>query len=65
MTEDIEILQQQEIGVMLLGDFNGHVAEPDGGVKGGNVTNENGRIITRMMERNNLEMIHQSNANVN
>ena len=55
-----EILQQQEIGVMLLGDFNGHVAELDGGVKGEKATNGNGKIITRIMERHQLQMLNTS-----
>ena len=52
----------QEMGkqVVLVGDFNGHIAERDKGVMGEKETNRNGERILQIMERGGLEMGNKS-----
>lgn len=61
LVEDIQQHQTEGAKVLLLGDFNGHIGEQEGGVQGTlHETDENGRRVIRIMQGNNLVMLNGS-----
>jgi hypothetical protein len=61
LTQDMASLREAGNRVMLIGDFNGHIKEGDGGVRqGDNRTDTNGQRIKNIMRSQNLIMMNKS-----
>ena len=60
VNNDVHEMYEEGKRIILIGDFNGHIAEEDGGVHGcTHQTNINGERIKRIMKHNNLHMINK------
>lgn len=62
LTEDIAQLELEGKTICLLGDFNAHIEEADGGVLGQDKktkTNTNGGRVTRLVDQHGLEMVNK------
>ncbi len=63
LTEDLAQLEAEGKTIILLGDFNAHITEKDGGVPNQDKktkTNTNGGRLTRLMDEHGLEMMNKS-----
>ena len=63
ISEDIAQLQEEGKQILLIGDFNAHISERDGGVQGqtdSTVTDRNGFRVLQLMEKHNLAMMNKN-----
>ena len=61
LSAEITYQESQEKDILIMGDFNAHLSEEDGGTKTNDtpnkiITNQNGRIMKSFVEENNLTL---------